>query len=77
MNRGTAGVASFFLAGIVSLVGAVGATLGSIPALSDRLGVDPSAYWNNRLLATSILGSDRAVLHRARHAGGRLLGCFA
>ncbi|MDQ3767792.1 MAG: hypothetical protein M3346_10660 [Actinomycetota bacterium] len=56
MNRNTAGVAAFFLAGIVSLVGAVGATLGSVPALSDRLGIDPSAYWNNRLLATSILG---------------------
>jgi hypothetical protein len=34
----------------------VGATLGSVPAPADRLGVDPSAYWTNRLLATSILG---------------------
>ena len=56
VNRQTAGVGCFFLAGIVSLVGAVGATLGSVAALSDRLGIDPSAYWNNRLLATSILG---------------------
>jgi hypothetical protein len=56
MNREAARVASFFLAGIVALVGSVGGDARLGPALSDRLGVDPSAYWNNRLLATSILG---------------------
>jgi len=40
----------------MALIGAVGATLGSIPAIHGRLGVDPDAYWNNRLLASLILG---------------------
>ncbi len=52
----TVALACFYAAGIVALIGAVGATLGSIPAIHGRLGVDPDPYWNNRLLASLILG---------------------
>jgi len=52
----TVALACFYTAGIVALIGAVGATLGSIPAIHGRLGVDPDTYWNNRLLASLILG---------------------
>jgi drug/metabolite transporter (DMT)-like permease len=45
-----------YAAGIVALIGATGATLGSISAIYGRLGVDPDPYWNNRLLASLILG---------------------
>ncbi len=52
----TVALACFYAAGIVALIGAVGATLGSIPDIHGRLGVDPDPYWNNRLLASLILG---------------------
>ncbi len=52
----TVALGCFYAAGIVALIGAVGATLGSIPAIHGRLGVDPDTYWNNRLLASLILG---------------------
>ncbi len=48
--------ACFYATGLVALMGAVGATLGSIPAIHGRLGIDPDPYWNNRLLASLILG---------------------
>ena len=49
--------ACFYLAGVVSLSGALGVVLGSVADIQDRLGVDPDAYWNDRLQASLILGA--------------------
>ena len=49
--------ACFYLAAVVALSGALGVVLGSVPDIQDRLGVDPDAYWNNRLQASLILGA--------------------
>ena len=48
--------ACFYLAAIVALTGVLGVLLGSVPDIQDRLGVDPDAYWNDRLRASLILG---------------------
>ncbi len=57
VTRSMVATICFYAAGVMSLIGAVAATLTSIPAIHGRLGVDPDIYWNNRLLASLILGS--------------------
>jgi len=49
--------ACFYLAALVALTGALGVLLGSVPDIGDRLGVDPDAYWNERLAAALLLGA--------------------
>lgn len=49
--------ACFYLAGVVALSGVFGVLLGSVPEIQDRLGVDPEAYWNDRLQASLYLGT--------------------
>ncbi|MDQ3479960.1 MAG: hypothetical protein M3423_01280 [Actinomycetota bacterium] len=49
--------ACFYLAAIVAMTGVLGVLLGSVPDIQDRLGVDPDAYWNDRLQASLILGT--------------------
>lgn len=48
-------VGCFYLAAAVALTGVLGVLLGSVPDIQDRLGVDPDAYWNDRLQASLIL----------------------
>lgn len=50
-------LACFIGAGAAALIGAVGATLTSVPAIHGQLGIDPDPYWNNRLLANLILAA--------------------
>ncbi len=47
----------YVAAGIAALIGAMGAALTSVPAIHGQLGTDPDPYWNNRLMASLILGS--------------------
>jgi ABC-type Fe3+ transport system permease subunit len=49
--------ACFYLAAVVALTGVLGVVLGSVPDIQDRLGVDPDAYWNDRLQASLILAA--------------------
>lgn len=49
--------ACFYLAALVALTGALGVLLGSVPEIQGRLGVDPVAYWNDRLQASLILAA--------------------
>lgn len=55
--RRTVALTCFVGAGVAALIGALGATLTSVPAIHGQLGVDPEPYWNDRLLASLILGS--------------------
>lgn len=55
--RRKAALGCFVGAGVAALIGAAGATLTSVPAIHSQLGIDPDPYWNNRLLASLILGS--------------------
>jgi len=45
----------FCLAAAVALTGVLGVLLGLVRDIQDRLGVDPDAYWNDRLQASLIL----------------------
>ncbi len=75
------------LAAIVALSGALGVLLGSVPAIQDRLGLDPEPYWNDRLQASLILAAVGlffgvlvtlvgAYLASSRDPGKRFAGCL-
>ena len=79
--------ACFYLAALVALTGALGVLLGSVPEIQGRLGVDPVAYWNDRLQASLILAAFGlffgvivnlvgAYLASSRDAGKRMAGCL-
>lgn len=79
--------ACFYLAAIVALSGALGVLLGSVPAIQDRLGLDPEPYWNDRLQASLILAAVGlffgvlvtllgAYLASSRDPGKRFAGCL-
>lgn len=51
----TIALGCFVGAGIAAAIGAVGATLTSVPAIHGQLALDPDPYWNDRLLASLIL----------------------
>lgn len=80
-------LACFYLAALVALTGASGVLLGSVPEIQGRLGVDPVAYWNDRLQASLILAAFGlffgvivnlvgAYLASSRDAGKRMAGCL-
>lgn len=50
-------LALFYLAAVAALVGAIGAAATSVSEIHQRLAVDPDRYWNDRLLASLLLGS--------------------
>ncbi len=79
--------ACFYLAAVVALTGALGVLLGSVPDIQDRLGLDPDAYWNDRLQASLILAAFGlffgvivnlvgAYLASSQDAGKRTAGCL-
>lgn len=57
LDRRTIMLALFYLAATAALVGAIGAATTSVSAIHDRLAVDADPYWNDRLLASLLLGS--------------------